>query len=49
MGHYAQPSWMIIVGIIMTSLFGIISPMFGWFIMEAMNGLNEGYADRIAV
>ena len=47
MAHYALPSWMIIIGIVMTAIFGIISPMYGWFIMEAMNGLNEGYTDRL--
>lgn len=49
MKDYAKPGWMIVIGIIMTAIFGIISPMYGWFIMEAMNGLNEGYADRLRV
>ena len=39
---------MIIIGIFATMLFAVLSPMYGWFIMEAMNGLNAGYVDRLA-
>ena len=47
MKNYAKPSWMILLGIFATMIFAVISPMYGWFIMEAMNGLNAGYVDRL--
>lgn len=48
MAKYAKPASTIIFGMIATAIFGIVSPMYGWFIMEAMNGMNEGYQEKIA-
>jgi len=44
MSHYAKPGWMIAIGFICIAIFAVCSTMYGYFIMQTMNKLNEGWA-----
>ena len=46
MNSYSKPLWMILIGFLGKAIFGIVAPLYGYFIMKTMNELNEGYAER---
>jgi len=37
MDTYTKPQWASIAGVSLAAVVGIVAPLFGWFIMEAMN------------
>ena len=37
---------MILMGFLGKAIFGVVAPLYGFFIMKTMNELNEGYAER---
>lgn len=41
MGIYSFPKGLIAVGVILTSIFAIMAPFYGWFIAGAMNAIQE--------
>lgn len=41
MGYYSFPKGLIAVGVILTSIFAIMAPFYGWFIAGAMNAIQE--------
>lgn len=47
MTKYTKPMYAKCIGMLGVIIFGIVSPMFGWFIMASMNALNSAYADRM--
>lgn len=40
MKSYTRPTWASIAGVSLAAVVGIVAPMYGWFIMEAMNQMN---------
>lgn len=40
MATYTRPQWSSIAGVALAGVVGIVAPMYGWFIMEAMNQMN---------
>ena len=46
MKKYSTPTSSIVCGIFMSIIFGVLGPMYGWWIMQTMNELNAGYKDR---
>ena len=40
METYTMPQWASIAGISLAAIVGIVAPMYGWFLMEAMNQMN---------
>lgn len=46
MSHYSKPCSMIAFGFICIAIFGIVSPSYGYFVMQSMNNLNKGWLCR---
>ena len=43
---YSKPIWMILLGFLGKAIFGLIAPLYGYFVMSTMGEMNEGYAER---
>ena len=47
MKKYSTPCSAITLGMIGSIAFGVLGPMYGWWIMACMNELNAGYGRRL--
>ena len=43
MQKYSDQTGLLVIGVLLVAIFAIIAPFYGWFIMGAMNSMNETY------